>query len=416
MNGLDAFEELESEVRSYVRGWPTVFDRAYGAKLWDENGREYLDFFSGAGGLNYGHNHDAMIGALVRYLQSQGVLHSLDMATTAKRDFLERFHEIILKPRGLSYRVMFPGPTGTNAVEASLKLARKVTGRADIVSFSNAFHGMTLGSLALSGNVVKRESAGIPLEHQRTAPFDGELGESVDTIAVFDAMLAEEGASVAGVIVETIQGEGGLHTASFDWLQRLAECCKRHGCLLIVDDIQAGCGRSGSFFSFEPAGIEPDIICLSKSISGSGLPMALTLIRPELDIWGPGEHNGTFRGNNAAFVTATEALRFWRDESLTEQVCRKSDIVRAELDSIASQHEAMRATVRGRGLLIGLHTPIDGLASGVARAAFERGLLIETSGGAASDVIKLMPPLTIEDEQLERGLAILRDSVEVCAP
>ncbi|MCY3559104.1 MAG: diaminobutyrate--2-oxoglutarate transaminase [Chloroflexi bacterium] len=416
MNGLDAFEELESEVRSYVRGWPTVFDRAYGAKLWDENGREYLDFFSGAGGLNYGHNHDAMIGALVRYLQSQGVLHSLDMATTAKRDFLERFHEIILKPRGLSYRVMFPGPTGTNAVEASLKLARKVTGRADIVSFSNAFHGMTLGSLALSGNVVKRESAGIPLEHQRTAPFDGELGESVDTIAVLDAMLAEEGASVAGVIVETIQGEGGLHTASFDWLQRLAECCKRHGCLLIVDDIQAGCGRSGSFFSFEPAGIEPDIICLSKSISGSGLPMALTLIRPELDIWGPGEHNGTFRGNNAAFVTATEALRFWRDESLAEQVCRKSDIVRAELDSIASQHEAMRATVRGRGLLIGLHTPIDGLASGVARAAFERGLLIETSGGAASDVIKLMPPLTIEDEQLERGLAILRDSVEVCAP
>ena len=212
MSGLEAFEELESEVRSYVRAWPAVWSRAHGASLWDEDGREYLDFFSGAGGLNYGHNDPAMIEALTRYLQSQGIIHSLDMATTAKRDFLQRFDEIILKPRGMAYKVMFPGPTGTNAVEASLKLARKVTGRQDIVSFTNAFHGMTLGSLALSGNVVKRESAGIPLEHQLTAPFDGELGEDVDTIGVLDAMLSEDGSSVAGVIVETVQGEGGLHS------------------------------------------------------------------------------------------------------------------------------------------------------------------------------------------------------------
>lgn len=416
VSSLGVFEELESDVRSYVRGWPTVFDRAYGATLWDENGREYLDFFSGAGGLNYGHNHDAMIGALVRYLQSQGVLHSLDMATAAKRDFLRRFEEVILQPRGMSYKVQFPGPTGTNAVEAALKLARKVTGKRTIVSFTNAFHGMTLGSLALSGNVVKRESAGVPLEHHATAPFDGELGNDVDTIAVLDAMLTDDDASVAGVIVETIQGEGGLYAASFDWLRRLADCCERHRTPLIVDDIQAGCGRSGHFFSFEPAGIQPDIICLSKSISGSGLPMALTLIRPELDIWGPGEHNGTFRGNNPAFITATEALEYWRDDSLEADVRRKSEIVRAELESIASEHEAIRGTVRGRGLLIGLHSPIEGLASKVSHAAFERGLLLETSGGAASDVIKLMPPLTIDDADLERGLAILRESVAASAP
>ena len=416
MSGLDAFEQLESGVRSYVRSWPTVFERAHGAKLWDEDGREYLDFFSGAGGLNYGHNHEAMIDALVRYLRSQGVLHSLDMATTAKRDFLERFNEVILQPRGMSYRVQFPGPTGTNAVEASLKLARKVTGRQDIVSFTNAFHGMTLGSLALSGNVVKRESAGVPLEYHATAPFDGELGPDIDTISVLDAMLTDGDVSAAAVIVETIQGEGGLHAASFDWLRRLSECCQRHGVLLIIDDIQAGCGRSGSYFSFEPAGIEPDIVCLSKSISGSGLPMALTLIRPDLDVWGPGEHNGTFRGNNAAFVTAAEALDFWQDDRLAREVRRKSDIVRTELEAIASEHESMRATVRGRGLLIGLHSPLDGLASQVSRAAFERGLLLETSGGAASDVIKLMPPLTIDDTDLERGLAILRQSVAAVAP
>ena len=412
MSGLEAFEELESEVRSYVRAWPAVWSRAHGASLWDEHGREYLDFFSGAGGLNYGHNPDEMIAALTRYMQSQGIIHSLDMATTAKRDFLLRFDEVILRPRRMSYKVMFPGPTGTNAVEAALKLARKVTGRRNIVSFTNAFHGMTLGALALSGNVVKRESAGIPLEHQLTAPYDGELGSEVDTIPILDAMLAGDGSSVAGVIVETVQGEGGLHAAGAGWLQRLSECCKRHDVLLIVDDIQAGCGRTGTFFSFEPAGIQPDIICLSKSISGSGLPMSLTLIRPDLDIWSPGEHNGTFRGNNAAFVTATEALTWWGDGSLSSDVQRKSEMISRELESIASEHETLRATVRGRGFLQGLHTPVDGLASKICANAFERGLLMETSGGAASDVVKLMPPLTITDEDLERGLSILRASVE----
>ncbi len=416
MNSLEPFEELESRVRSYVRAWPAVWSRAYGAALWDADGREYLDFFSGAGGLNYGHNPNAMMQALIRYLQAQGIVHSLDMATTAKRDFLRRFDEVILRPRGMSYKLMFPGPTGTNAVEAALKLARKVTGRQNVVSFSNAFHGMTLGALALSGNVVKRESAGIPLEHQITAPFDGELGSDVDTVSVLDAMLTDDSASVAAVIVETVQGEGGLHTADFGWLQRLSECCKRHDVLLIIDDIQAGCGRTGTFFSFEPAEIQPDLICLSKSISGSGLPMALTLIRPDLDIWAPGEHNGTFRGNNAAFVTATEALSWWVDNSLSCEVQRKAGIVHAELESIAVEHEALRATVRGRGLLQGLHTPIDGLASRIARQAFERGLLIETSGGAASDVVKLMPPLIIEDADLKRGLSILRASIEATAP
>ena len=416
MSGLEVFEQLESEVRSYVRSWPAVWSRAYGSSIWDEDGREYIDFFSGAGGLNYGHNNDAMIAALVRYLQSQGILHSLDMATTAKRDFLKRFDEVILQPRGMSYKVMFPGPTGTNAVEASLKLARKVTGRQTVISFTNAFHGMTLGALALSGNVVKRETAGIPLEYQLTAPFDGEHGPDVDTISILDTMLTRDDVSVAAVIVETVQGEGGLHTADFGWLQRLSECCKRHDVLLIVDDIQAGCGRTGTFFSFEPAGIQPDLICLSKSISGSGLPMSLTLIRPDIDIWSPGEHNGTFRGNNAAFVTATEALTWWQDDSLADDVRRKADIVRAELESIASEHEGLRATVRGRGLLVGLHTPIDGLASRITEAAFERGLLLETSGGGASDVVKLMPALTIDDADLERGLAILRASVAATAP
>ena len=410
----DVFAELESEVRSYCRAWPTVFTRAQGARIEDESGRSYIDFFAGAGALNYGHNPPQMIAALIDYLQSGGILHSLDMSTAAKRDFLLRFDELILAPRGMRYRVQFPGPTGANAVEAALKLARKVTGRRTVVSFTNAFHGMTLGALAVSANPFKRDGAGVPLEYAATAPYDGQLGDA-DTIETLDAMLTDDPA--AAVIVETVQGEGGLHAASDGWLQRLEECCRRHGALLIVDDIQAGCGRTGAFFSFEPSGVSPDIITLSKSISGLGLPLALTLIRPELDIWKPGEHNGTFRGNNAAFVTATAALKHWRDDArtpartpaLTQTVERKAARIRAELEAICAEQEQLRGALRGRGLLQGLHTPIPGLADHIAAAAFERGLLVETSG-ADADVVKLMPPLTIDDAELGRGLEILRAS------
>lgn len=403
----DVFAELESEVRSYCRAWPTVFTRARGAVIEDEAGRSYIDFFAGAGALNYGHNPPEMIAALIDYLQSGGILHSLDMSTAAKREFLLRFNDAILEPRAMRYRVQFPGPTGANAVEAALKLARKVTGRRTVVSFSNAFHGMTLGALAVSANPSKREGAGVPLEYAATAPYDNQI-EGADTIGALDAILADDPA--AAVIVETVQGEGGLHAASMDWLRRLEECCRRHGALLIVDDIQAGCGRTGTFFSFEPAGISPDIITLSKSISGLGLPLALTLIRPELDIWKPGEHNGTFRGNNAAFVTAAAALDCWRGDSLSREVQRKAARVRAELESIAAEQESLRGSVRGRGLLQGLHTPVPGLAEQIAAAAFERGLLVETSG-ADSDVVKLMPPLTINDAELTQGLQILNDAV-----
>ena len=409
----DVFAELESEVRSYCRAWPTVFTRAQGARIEDESGRSYIDFFAGAGALNYGHNPPQLIAALIDYLQSGGILHSLDMSTAAKRDFLLRFDELILAPRGLHYRVQFPGPTGANAVEAALKLARKVTGRRTVVSFTNAFHGMTLGALAVSANPFKRDGAGVPLEYTATAPYDDELNGQLggtDTIEALDAMLTDKPA--AAVIVETVQGEGGLHAASVGWLQRLEECCRRHGALLIVDDIQAGCGRTGEFFSFEPSGISPDIITLSKSISGLGLPMALTLIRPELDIWKPGEHNGTFRGNNAAFVTATAALEYWRDDALTQEVARKSARIRTELEAICAEQEQLRGTTRGRGLLQGLRTPIPNLAEQIAAAAYERGLLVETSG-ADSDVVKLMPPLTINDADLEQGLNILQTSVAV---
>ncbi|MGH9086901.1 MAG: diaminobutyrate--2-oxoglutarate transaminase [Acidimicrobiales bacterium] len=412
---MDIFEELESEVRSYCRSWPTVFDRARGARLSDVGGREYLDFFSGAGALNYGHNHPTIKRALLDYLSEDRVIHSLDMCTAAKAQFLEALRDTILGPRKLDYKVQFPGPTGTNAVEAALKLARKVTGREEVVSFTNAFHGMTLGSLSVTGNSMKRSGAGVPLAHGTALPYCGFLSDDADSISLLEALLEDSGSGLdqpAAVIVETVQGEGGINVASVKWLRRLAELCARQEMLLIVDDIQMGCGRTGPFFSFEEAGIVPDIVTLSKSLSGSGLPLAVTLFRSELDQWEPGEHNGTFRGNNPAFVTATAALSFWKDDSLPAATAAKGEVVGQVLEGIAARHGEAKVEVRGRGLIWGMAFDDPAVASRVCRHAFDAGLLVETSG-PESEVVKLMPPLTVSvDDELAPGLAILAEAVD----
>ncbi len=410
---VDVFESLESEVRSYCRNWPTVFDRAEGSFMYSEDGREYLDFFSGAGALNYGHNHPDLQKPLVDYLSSGRVVHSLDMHSVAKREFLEAFRDVVLQPRGLDYKVMFPGPTGTNAVESALKLARKVTNREHVVSFTNAFHGMTLGALAVTGNSMKRGGAGIPLYHATPVPYDDYFSGETEDFLWLERVLNDSGSGIehpAAVIVETVQGEGGLNAARASWLRELADLCKRHDILLIVDDVQAGCGRTGTFFSFEEAGIEPDIVCLSKSVSGYGLPMALTLFKPEYDVWTIGEHNGTFRGQNPSFVTGRAALeRFWTDEVFSKETQDKATQLGEGLVKIADKNED--AQVRGRGMLQGIAYPDYDVAGAVAKAAFERGLLVETSG-PESEVVKLMPALTIDAGDLQRGLGILSESVD----
>ncbi len=409
--GTQTFERHESEVRSYCRDFPVVFDTAHGATLVDEEGNEYLDFFAGAGALNYGHNPTPLKEALLEWVGRSGVTHSLDMYTTAKRDFLHRFHEVILAPRGMDHRVMFPGPTGTNAVEAALKIARKATGRSTIISFTNGFHGMTLGSLALTGNATKRGGAGVPLHDVVQMPFDGYHGDDVDSIEMIERLLSDPSSGIeapAAFVLETVQAEGGVNTASFEWLKRLGELAKKTGALLVIDDIQVGCGRTGPFFSFEPAGIEPDIICLSKSLSGYGLPFAVVLLRPEHDVFTPGEHNGTFRGHNPAFVTATAALEFWKDDTLTRQVDAHAAYARSRFQRMARGRDM---SVRGRGLIQGLVCPDGDVAGRICAAAFERGLIIETAG-AQGEVVKLLPPLTVTAEELERGLDMLSEAVE----
>ncbi|MEX0819605.1 MAG: diaminobutyrate--2-oxoglutarate transaminase [Pirellulaceae bacterium] len=408
---LDIFEQLESEVRSYCRSFPTVFTTARGHCLRDEAGREYIDFFAGAGALNYGHNNPALKERLLEYIAADGVTHSLDMATQAKRDFLQTFQRLVLAPRDMNYKVMFPGPTGTNSVEAALKIARTMTGRSNVIAFTNAFHGMTLGSLALTGNGGKRDGAGVALTDVTRMPYHGYMGSDLDTIDLLEQHLNDTSSGVdlpAAVILETVQAEGGVNVATNPWLRRLHKLLKRFEILLIIDDIQVGCGRTGPFFSFEAAELDPDIICLSKSLSGYGIPFAVTLLRPELDQWEPGKHNGTFRGHNLAFVTATAALeQYWQDDKLTCDVKRRSALVRDSLDKLADDHGG---TVRGRGLIQGLEFESKAVAGEVSRAAFERGLIIETAG-TQDEVLKTLPPLTITDEALSQGLDIIADSV-----
>ena len=410
---MDIYKKIESNVRGYCRSFPVTFTKALNATLYDNEGNEYVDFLGGAGTLNYGHNNPIFKKALIEYIEADYITHGLDMHTEAKTAFLESFDKNILQPRNMKYKVQFTGPTGTNAVEAALKIARNTSGRQGIISFTNGFHGVTQGAAAVTANMYYKESIGMPLAGASFMPYDGYLGD-FNTLKHLDKTLTDKSSGLghpAAAIVETIQGEGGLNAATGEWLQGLQKICKKHDILLIVDDIQAGCGRSGTFFSFEEYGIEPDIITLSKSLSGYGLPMAVVLMKPELDIWKPGEHNGTFRGNNHAFVTARMAIdTYWKDNEFSESIKKKEKIIFDRLNAIKDKF-AGKLKHKGRGIMQGLECANGEIADRITELAFERGLVIETSG-SDGQVVKILTPLTIEEETLAKGLDILQSCIE----
>jgi diaminobutyrate-2-oxoglutarate transaminase len=403
---LTIIDQLESNVRYYCRRFPSVFSRAQGSLLWDTDGNAYIDLFSGSGALNYGHSSEPAKKALVDYILGDGIVHSLDLITTAKIQFMTEFEAVILRPRNLKYRMMFPGPTGTNAIEAALKLARMVTNRPNIIAFTNAFHGVSLGSLAATATSRQRRAAGISLTNVDRLPFDGYMGTATDSIQLISKLLNDPGSGIehpAAFLVETIQAEGGVNVASDAWLRDLAALAIHCGSLLIIDDIQVGCGRSGTFFSFEAAGILPDIVCLSKSLSGFGLPLSMVLIRPDIDVWQPGDHNGTFRGNNHAFVTATAVLKYWTEPRFLADLIRNTKLLDQLLVNMLAQEPSYELKLRGRGLIRGIVCPSGIIASGIASRAFERRVLVETCG-PHGEVLKLLPPLNIEPELLEEAI------------
>lgn len=411
-NASATFERVESQVRSYSRSFPVIFDKARGATLYDTGGRAYTDFLAGCSTLNYGHNDPDLKQALIDYVLADGIAHGLDMFTDAKQRFLESFETIVLKPRKMDYRLQFTGPTGANAVEAAIKLARKVTGRDTVIAFTNGFHGVTLGALAATGNARHRQGAGRPLSGVVRAAYDNYFGAGIDTAAMLDQQLSDPSSGFdapAAIIVETVQGEGGLNAASPDWLRSIEAIARRHGALFIIDDIQAGIGRTGGFFSFDGMGLSPDIVTMAKSLSGLGLPMALTLVKPEHDIWEPAEHNGTFRGNNHAFVTARAALeKFWTTPAFAAASARRAKYLDARLKTISELH-GLR--LQGRGMMRGVDAGSGETAAAICSACFARGLIIETSG-SRDHIVKVLAPLTIDEDQFGAGLDVLEAAFE----
>lgn len=406
------FEEMESEVRGYIRSFPAIFDVARGSEIFDEHDNRYIDFFAGAGSLNYGHNNPAIKEALIEYIQRDGILHGLDKATIAKQAFLQKLKDTIFTPRNMEYKVQFTGPTGTNAVETALKLARMIKGRSNIIAFTNAYHGLSMGSLAVTGNSFYRDESYGVRANSAFIPFDGYLGKDFDSLAYLRKLLTDQSSGVdlpAAIIVETVQGEGGIHVARDEWLQGLAAICREFDILLIIDDIQMGNGRTGTFFSFERAGIMPDMVAVSKSI-GTGLPMAILLMRPELDQWKPGEHTGTFRGNNLAFIAATKALEYWDHPEFSEGIIYKGALFEKGLQTIVEKYSVAEGELRGVGMVWGIDFADPTFAGAISEEAFKRGLVIETAG-ANGQVLKFLPALTIEEDLIAEGLKIVDESI-----
>lgn len=418
---MKVFEQWESEIRGYCRLYPTVFKSASNARQVDEAGKSYIDFFAGAGVLNFGHNNERMKKAVIEFIQNDGITHSLDTYTTSKRDFIEKFAGTILKPRNMNHKMQFMGPTGTNAVEASLKLARKVTGRTNVVAYTHGFHGMTLGALACTANNVFRNAAGVPLNHVTRQPFGCESGcpgcdggKGVELVDQLRTLYADSSSGLeppAAFLVEVIQAEGGVHVATREWLKAVQDLAHDLGALFIIDDIQAGCGRTGNYFSFDGMGLDPDIVTLAKGIGGFGTPLAMNLVKPEHDKhWSPGEHTGTFRGQGISFVAGVEALKYFDNDDLMTDTKRKGEQMREHLESICAEHSDRSFSVRGKGMMQGIDMGDGALAKAVAVACFESGLLVGACG-TGGRVLKLIPPLTIPDADLNEGLAILSKAV-----
>ncbi len=408
------FEKYESVVRSYCRHFPKVFTNAKGAVITDEDGNDYIDFFCGAGAVNYGHNNPYIKQKMVDYLMTDGIIHALDMYTVPKREFIETLEKKIIEPRGLSYKIQFCGPTGTNGVEAAIKLARKTKGRRNIFAFMGCFHGMTLGALSLTSEMYARNGAGASLTDVTHIPAPY-MFEGLDVIKYMQTLLDDDHSGVekpAAVIMETLQAEGGIRPFSDEFLKDVREFCDKNDILMIVDDIQVGCCRTGTFFSFERAGIAPDMVIMSKSIGGLGMPLSIVLLKEELDEWKPGEHNGTFRGNQLSFIAGKASFDWLLENNVEAETQRKGKIVKDYLEKEVISLDS-RLELRGMGLIWGIDFgKIDPeLSERIIERCFEQQLICECAGRDGA-VLKIMPPLVIEDDLLMKGLEIIAEATK----
>jgi len=431
--------QRESAARTYARSLPVVPVRARGMTVEGADGRRYLDCLSGAGTLALGHNHPVVLQAVRAVLDSGAPLQVLDLATPVKDAFTTALFETLPAELAERGRIQFCGPAGTDAVEAAIKLARIATGRGGLLSFSGAYHGMTAAALAATGDVAVRSAAGdsdaritrLPYPYDYRCPFGIGGDRGAELSARYTAHLLDDPKGgvqpPAAMLLEAVQGEGGVIPAPDAWLRRMREITAARGIPLIVDEVQTGVGRTGTFWAVERSGIVPDVMVLSKAIGGS-LPLAVIVYRDELDAWDPGAHAGTFRGNQLAMAAGAATLDFVRRHKLHERAETLGNRMMSRLRALAGHHACI-GDVRGRGLMIGVELvdteaePDDHgalpsaprLAARVQQEALRRGLIIELGGRYAS-VVRLLPPLTITDEQAEAVLDRLADAIDAAHP
>ncbi|MFJ7196213.1 MULTISPECIES: diaminobutyrate--2-oxoglutarate transaminase family protein [unclassified Streptomyces] len=417
----------ESAARTYARSLPIVPVRARGLTIEGADGRRYLDCLSGAGTLALGHNHPVVLEAIKKVIDSGAPLHVLDLATPVKDAFTTELFATLPPRFADNARIQFCGPAGTDAVEAAFKLVRGATGRSGLLAFTGAYHGMTEGALAASGGAEDVRVTRLPFPRDYRCPFGvgGERGAELAarwTESLLDDPKAGTPAP-AGMILEPVQGEGGVNPAPDGWMRRMRAITEARSVPLIADEVQTGVGRTGAFWAVEHSGIVPDVMVLSKAIGGS-LPLAVIVYRSELDTWQPGAHAGTFRGNQLAMAAGTATLAYVRENCLAERAAILGARMLARLQALATDHPAI-GDVRGRGLMIGIElvdpeatAPGDGpepppapaLAAAVQQECLRRGLIVEL-GGRHSTVVRLLPPLTLTDEQATAVVDRLADAL-----
>jgi diaminobutyrate-2-oxoglutarate transaminase len=420
---LNQQERWESNARSYPRKFPICIAKAQGIYVTDAQGKTFIDCLGGAGTLALGHNHPLVIEAVEQVLRSGQPLHTLDLMSPTKATFIDEVLDSL--PAGLAdnVKIQFCGPSGADAVEAAIKLAKTATGRGTMLSFHGAYHGMTHATLAVSGNKEPKDPVRnlmadvhfLPYPHAYRCPFGvgGEQGERL-SINYIKHVLDDSHSGIsapAGVILEAVQGEGGVIPCPDNWLNQLSALTRQRQIPLMLDEVQAGIGRTGKMFAFEHADILPDIIIASKAIGG-GLPMSLVIYKQELDRWTPGAHTGTFRGNVLAMAAGTATLRYLKQDGFLEHVTRQGQNLLGHCRQL-QQHCDIIGDVRGRGLMVGVeivdprgetdmqgHSPASGvLARQVQQACFDRGLIIEL-GGRADATMRFLPPLIISEQEI----------------
>ncbi len=426
--------ENESKVRSYPRRFPIAIQQACGALVEDTRGQIYLDCLAGAGTLALGYNHPEINQALKEHIDSSLPYQTLDITTPVKNKFIQQVKSFLPSYFSESSVIQFCGPSGADAVEAAIKLAKQTTGRNTMFAFRGAYHGMTNGTMGLMGNLsTKVRRTGLmsdvhfmPFPYDLRCPFGigGEVGAKA-SIRYIERLLNDDESGImkpAAMIVEPIQGEGGVIPAPAFWLKELRRVCNEHNILLILDEIQCGVAKSGDNFAFEESGITPDILCLSKAIGG-GLPMSLLVFNKTIDTWNAGEHTGTFRGNQLAMVSGSKALEIIQRDNLVTKAQAVGEYFKKGLQAI-QQRVSCIAEVRGRGLMLGIEIQqrdgsknkfgepnSDGeLTLAIQRAALERGLMIE-KGGRDGSVLRFLPPLIISLEQIDFALKVLEKAI-----